>query len=42
MRSLYEFLRKEEKPKARMKGKIYPTECRVTENSKERLEGLFN
>ena len=24
------------------KGKIYPTECRVTENSKERLEGLLN
>ena len=28
--------RKEEKQKARKKGKICPTECRVPENSKER------
>ena len=27
---------KEEKLKARRKGKIYPFECRVTKNSKER------
>ena len=30
------WLRKEEKKKAREKGKIHPTECRVPENSKER------
>ena len=30
------WLRKEEKQKAREKGKIHPTECRVPENSKER------
>ena len=29
-------LRKEEKLKARRKGKIYPSECRVPKNSKER------
>ena len=29
-------MRKEEKQKAREKGKIYPTECRVPENGKER------
>ena len=34
--SLYKSLRKEEKPKARRKGKIYPFECRVPKNSKER------
>ena len=27
---------KEEKERQRRKGKIYPTECRVPENSKER------
>ena len=32
----YKYLRKEEKLKARRKGKIYPFECRVPENSKER------
>ena len=29
-------LRKEEKLKARRKGKIYPSECRIPKNSKER------
>ena len=32
----YKWLRKEEKWRQRRKGKIYPTECRVPENSKER------
>ena len=37
---LHKYLRKEEKKKKRekkkaRKGKIYPTECRVPENSKE-------
>ena len=35
-RRLYKQLRKEEKQKAREKGKIYQTECRVPEYSKER------
>ena len=29
-------LGKEEKRKAKKKGKVYPTECRVPENSKEK------
>ena len=33
-------LRKEEKQKARRKVKIYPSECRVPKNSKERQESL--
>ena len=36
LRRLYKWMRKEEKQKAREKGKIHPTECRVPENSKER------
>ena len=32
----YKKLRKEEKLRAKEKGKIYPTECRVPKNSKER------
>ena len=31
-----QIVRKQEKPKAKEKGKIYPSECRVPENSKER------
>ena len=34
MERLYKWLRKEEEQGR--KGKIYPTECRVSENSKER------
>ena len=34
------WLRKEEKLKARRKGKIYPSECRVPKNSKGRQESL--
>ena len=34
------WLRKEEKLKARRKGKIYPFECRVPKNNKERQESL--
>ena len=34
------WLRKEEKLKARRKGKIYPFGCRVPKNSKEREESL--
>ena len=33
---LSEELRKEEKQKAKEKGKLYPFECRVSKNSKER------
>ena len=36
LRRLYKLVRKEEKQKARAKGKIGLTECRVPENSKER------
>ena len=36
----YKELRKEEKLKARRKGKIYSFECRVPRNSKERLRKL--
>ena len=32
----YKYLSKEEKQKRRRKGKIYPFECRVPKNSKER------
>ena len=32
----YKRLRKEEKQKAKKKGKVYPAECRVPENRKER------
>ena len=39
MRS-YKNLRKEEKLKAKEKGKIYPIECRVPKNSKERRKSL--
>ena len=31
-----QIVRKQEKPKAKEKGKIYPSECRVPEYSKER------
>ena len=31
---------KKEKQKQRRKGKIYPSECRVPKNSKERVESL--
>ena len=33
-------LRKEEKQKAKEKRKIYPSECRVSKNSKERQKSL--
>ena len=36
LRRPYKSLRKEEKQKPRGKGKIYPFECRVPKNSKER------
>ena len=36
-----QMLKKEEKRKPGRKGKIYPTECRVSENSKKRQEGLL-
>ena len=36
LRRPYKYLRKEEKKKQRRKGKIYPFECRVTKNSKDR------
>ena len=36
LRRTYKYLRKEEKRKAKEKGKIYPFECRVPKNSKER------
>ena len=36
LRRPYTQLRKEEKLKAKRKGKIYPFECRVPKNSKER------
>ena len=36
LRRLYKSLRKEEKLRQRRKGKIYPFECRVPKNSKER------
>ena len=36
LRRPYKQLRKEEKLKAREKGKIYPFECRVPKNNKDR------
>ena len=36
----YKYMRKEEKRKARRKRKIYPSECGVPKNSKERRESL--
>jgi len=36
MRRPYKWLRKEEKERQRRKGKIYPAECRVPKNIKER------
>ena len=36
LRRLYKSLRKEEKLRQRRKGKIYPFECRVSKNIKER------
>ena len=36
LRRPYTLLRKEEKQKAKEKRKIYPSECRVSKNSKER------
>ena len=33
--------KRREVKRQRRKGKIYPTECRVPENSKERQEGLL-
>ena len=36
LRRSYKYLRKQEKEKAKEKGKIYPFECRVLKNSKER------
>ena len=36
LRRAYKYLRKEEKIRQRRKGKIYPSECRVPKNSKER------
>jgi len=40
LRRPYRYLRKEEKLKAKKKGKIYPSECRVPKNNKERQESL--
>ena len=42
LRRPYKQLRKEEKQKTKekRKGKIYPSECRVLKNSKERQESL--
>ena len=36
LRRSYKYLRKQEKEKAKEKGKIYPFECRVPKDSKER------
>ena len=36
LKRFYKYLRKEGKQKAREKGKVCSTECRVPENSKER------
>ena len=36
LRRPYKQLRKEEKVKAKEKGKLYPSECTVPKNSKER------
>jgi len=36
LRRPYRQVRKEEKQNAKEKGRIYPTECRVPENSKKR------
>ena len=36
LRKTYKQLRKEKTQKQRRKGKIYPSECRVSKNSKER------
>ena len=36
LRRLYKSLRKEEKLRQRRKGKIYPSECRIPKNTKER------
>jgi len=33
-------MRKEERQKAKRKGNIYPSECRIPKNSKERKENL--
>ena len=40
LRRPYRYLRKEEKLKAKKKGKIYPSECRVSKKSKGRKESL--
>ena len=40
VRRPYKQLRKEEKQKAKEKGKIYPFECRVPRKSKERYKSL--
>ena len=40
LRRPYKQLRKEKKQRQRRKGKMYPSECRVPENSKEREESL--
>ena len=36
LRKTYKQLRKEKTKKQRRKGKLYPSECRVSKNSKER------
>jgi len=33
--------KKKEEQKSRRKGKLYPSECRVSKNSKERKESLL-
>ena len=42
LRRPFKYLRKEEKQKARGKGKIYLTECRVPENSKRDKRAFLN
>ena len=36
LRRPYKYLRKEQKLKGRRKGKVYPPECRIPKNSRER------
>ena len=42
LRKTYKQLRKEKTQKQRRKGKIYPSECRVSKNSKEREEAFLS
>ena len=40
-RRFHKQLKKEKKQKARGKGNVHPTKCRVPKNSKERQKGLL-